>query len=117
MKMRVIKFPIDGTFDDILKFLKKEGFNKYSKSSEYKNRTEAFNAFNDKGVLFLLRDTIWFADTSIKKISKDNPVFYINTSTNNFSIFYTNEMGKMVDIIKNDKEAFLREINKRFNWQ
>ena len=107
------KFPIDGTLDDIVKFLEKEDF-QYIDGSIVK---KTFNAAKSKR--FMLDPvTIWFADTSKGEISKNNPLFYIThySGTLEYSVYYIDNFDEKVDIVKDDKKAFLKELNKRFRW-
>ena len=107
------KFPIDGTLVDIVKFLEEQKF-VHIKSGGVPNII--FNE-NKKRVFMNGPRDLWFADTSKEDICKDNPVFYMhlneyNKSNSNFSVYIPS-----FDIVDNDKEEFLKELNKRFGWK
>lgn len=107
------KFPTDRTLNDIIEFLKEEGF----KQVEYDYVKTVFNRANTK--CFMIDDaSIRFADTSKEDISKDNPVFYIGFYNKivDYSVFYCDN-GLITDIVENDKKEFLIELNKRFGWK
>ena len=111
----VEEFPIDGTMEDIVKFLKEQGFKQISSSgyiSDLVNLTKTKCFMSDL-------TNIWFADTSEKKVSKDNPIFGIAYKF--YNVYYPKNSNNVrsheyIDIVENDKEEFLRELNKRFGW-
>ena len=104
------KFAIHTTFNDIVKFLEEEGFQRIDGSSVSK----AFNTAKSK--CFMLEgNDIWFADTSKEKISKKNPVFYMNCGFI-YSI-YSMEHDILEYIVINNKKEFLEELNKHFGWE
>ena len=112
-----IDFPIDNTLKDIAKFLKKQGFIGIT------GQDSNYALFNfQKNKCFTYNDTksIWFADTSKEKISKENPIFFIEC--NQLFLSYKYDVGYLTNrgitfIVGNDKEKFLQELNKRFGWQ
>ena len=114
------EFPIDGTLNDMIAFLEGEGFH-YIDGEHIK---ESLNAEKTKCFMLDLKTkssrsdltTIWFADTSKEEISKKNPVFNI-VYDSRYSVYYINQLGNIIDIVKNDKKKFLQELNKRFMWQ
>ena len=116
------KFPINGTVDDITKFLENndfklvhfngaisEGFNKCKSKCFYKNTTQ-----------------LWFVDTSKEPIWEMNPIFTYRILSNSFGVYYfdavgricwlTGELGKIKNS-KENREEFLEELNKRFGWE
>jgi hypothetical protein len=81
------KFPIDGTLDDMIKFLENNGFEELEDSyAEYSNSCVLLNDM--KGKYFsrqIFRGEIVgleFADTSEEEISINNPLYYIDRPTN-----------------------------------
>lgn len=109
------RFPIDGTLEDIAKFLEEEGFQQV----EYGYVKTAFNEPKAK-CFMIFTTTIRFADTSKEEVSKDNPIFYIDfEDKKDYSVFYCGKgsSGLITDIVVNNKKEFLRELNKRFGWQ
>ena len=108
------KFPINGTVDDMIKFLKEQDF------IHITNPPNGLlsDTFNNKGGKYMIVyiHTFYFADTSKGKISKDNPIFHISMPLGIFSVYYKGSNGSTIDIVENDKEAFLKELNKRFGW-
>ena len=107
------EFPIDGIFDDMIKFLEEEGFH-YIDGSIVK---KAFNTAKSKCYM-LDSVSMWFADTSKGEISKNNPIFYIihYSEAYEYRVYYIDNSDEVIDIVKDDKKAFLKELNKRFGW-
>ena len=107
------EFPIDGTLEDIAKFLEEQEFVRIKSGGI---PSIIFNE-NKKRVFINSPRDLWFADTSKEKISEHNPVFYIhlnkyNKSNSNFSVYTPS-----FNIVNNDKKAFLEELNKYFDWE
>ena len=113
------KFPIDGTLDDMIEFLKDKGFKEVVKQSG----TPASEALNKEKNKCFIKDKIknvyhlWFANTSKQKISKDNPIFFIDETLLFYNVYYIGQAGYTVDIVIRDKKEFLKELNKRFGWK
>ena len=108
------KFPIDGTIDDMIKFLEEKGFN-----DVYHNGggvVDMFNKYNSK-CFYKKEGIFWFGDTSKEKISKDNPIFYISISPKIFDVYFRDNNKWIIDIVENNKKAFMEELNKRFGWK
>ena len=116
------KFPIDGTIDDIIEFLKNQGFEDID---ERGSKDKVFNSKESKCFSCLEElQRIWFADTSKGKISKSNPIFVIRffedikkVSSYSYSLYYLNNNRDVEFIVRDDKEDFLKELNKRFGWE
>lgn len=113
------KFPIDGDSDDITKFLKSEGFKEDVDANDNicecfnSDKCKCFTTFNDT-----FEDIVWFADTSKNKISKSNPIFYIDSLVNEFTIYYIDyKTNKTIYICENDKETFLKFLDKIFGFE
>lgn len=113
--VKQVKFPIDDTIYEILEFLKEQGFKEVPNSTRNTmsrmlnmERNKCFIAYNN---------TIWFADTSKKEVSEDNPIFLIekssNTNTSSFSVY----IPKKVIVNDDNKKEFLKELNKCFGWE
>lgn len=106
-------FPVDGTIEDIIQFLKDNGF------EDLKNIptpiTGSFNRLKIRGFHvaefdFYLR--IFFADTSKNQILRDNPVFIYDTNEKD-----TNHRFQTMDtkrIITDTVEKTMELLNKRF---
>lgn len=106
------KFPIDGTGNDIITFLKNEGFT-YVLCNNSIN--EEFNKCGCK-CFYYTSSRFWFGDTSKEKISKKNPIFYICFNKPIYSVYYIDSEDNGIDIVDNNKKEFMKELNKRFNW-
>ena len=115
------EFPIDGTIEEMIKFLEEKGF-KYVYCGC--GIDEWFSNYKSK-CFYKTKGNLWFGDTSKEKISKDNPIFIYRILYNTFGVFYCDNSGNLYwlagqrDKIKNskeNKEEFLRELNKRFGW-
>jgi hypothetical protein len=111
--VKQVKFPIDDTIYEILEFLKEQGFKEVPNSTRNTmskmlnmERNKCFIAYNN---------TIWFADTSKKEVSEDNPIFLIEKSSNtsSFSVY----IPKKVIVNDDNKKEFLKELNKCFGWE
>ena len=111
------KFPIDGKIEDIIKFLKKQGFEDIDDSAII------FDSAKSKCYTTYKNTHIWFTDTSKEKNSKKNPIFHISVAENIatpekiFEVYYYSSNVDIIDIVDNDKDEFLEELNKRFGWQ
>ena len=107
--------PIDGTVEEMAKFL--EGQNFIDISMRHGSISGIFNDMKKKCVA-KFGNRFAFADTSKEKISKDNPIFYIClVDPVVYSVYYKGNYDNAIDIVENDKKAFLEELNKHFNWQ
>ena len=109
-------FPIDGTLEDIIKFLKAEGFKEY-KLDNY-SLVGTFN--KNKGKIFLFGDEsgnkrLWFANTSREEISAKNPVFLLIKEGDHKMIWRC--FGEDYMTIFSDKNKVIDLLNKRFGWQ
>lgn len=113
------EFPINGALDNIVKFLKEQGFEDISD----KLNKSIYDIIDDakKKVYFIIESQIFFADTSKEKTSARNPIFFC-TEKGSLNIFYFDFINNhYVDIIKigrdnNTKKAFMKELNKQFGW-
>ena len=108
------EFPIDRTIDDIIAFLEDAGF-KYVLCN--KGIDEEFDKYKCK-CFYQSGNRFWFGDTSREKISKKNPIFLIRSISNRrfFSVYYT-IYSSIIYNAEDNREDFLRELNKRFGWQ
>ena len=106
------KFPINGTIDDMIEFLKEEDFKEVKYHKNY-TISEQLKKTNDKVFLIFENTRIWFVDTSKEKISEKNPIFYIDTESHMYSVYVNSD----INIVEDSKIAFLNELNKHFGWQ
>ena len=108
------EFPIDGTIDDIIAFLENADFT-YVLCN--KGIDECFNKYKSK-CFYKNSEYFYFADTSKEKISKNNPIFLIKSISNMllFSV-YCITYDEMAYKVRNNKQEFLKELNKRFGWK
>lgn len=112
------EFPIDGTVEEMAKFLEEKRFVAANESDIYnKTVNKIFDSAKSKCYTTYKNEHLWFADTSKGEISKRNPIFQISIPLGMFSVYYYDSGYMVVDIVKNDKKAFLKELNKRFGWQ
>jgi hypothetical protein len=79
------EFPVDGTVEEIVDFLKEQGFKEIN--DPHSGFSDSAKFLNDmKGKCFSVDTRGWevlgveFADTSTNKISEDNPFYYIDMS-------------------------------------
>ena len=111
------EFPIDSELDDMIEFLKDKGFKLLKNNDE--SISNLFNKCHERCIRNI-NNSLWFADTSKKRISKDNPVFYIKCNSedvkDNILKVYSIEDVTIDIIVENDKKEFLEELNKRFDW-
>ena len=115
------KFPIDGEIGDIVKFLKEQGFKKASSHGYISNGANSIKSKSFTIEIFVNNYKIWFADTSKENVSKNNPIFYIYfANEKEYNVFYPKNSSRglwCIDIVKNDKRAFMKELNKCFDWE
>ena len=110
------EFPIDGKKEDIIKFLKEQDFIHIT-NTPTGLLSDIFNN-EKKRCIIEYAQYIYFADTSIGKISKDNPIFLMcSDRLQVYSVYYKGSNDNTIDIVDNDKKKFLEELNKRFGWQ
>lgn len=76
------EFPIDGGHKKIVQFLIANGFSEIEDIGDFDFCVEKFNSMRTKAYS-TNGSEIRFADTSYSTISKDNPIFVIDTQTNN----------------------------------
>lgn len=121
INLNEVKFPIDGTLDDMIKFLEENEF-KYVYVYCGDNEDEYFNKYKSK-CFYKDNYQIWFGDTTKEKISKDNPIFTYNTFVNVFSVYYYDNKGRIIWLLetenknsKENKKEFLEELKKHFGW-
>ena len=115
------EFPADGTLEEIIEFLKEQDFKDVSKRGP---KDIIFNSKKSKCFIYIKElGKLWFADTSKENISKDNPIFTIKfikdikkVSNYLYSIYYLIDR-EVTYIVKEDKKAFIEELNKHFYWQ
>lgn len=108
------EFPTSENLENVIKFLKKEGF----KECQIIDGGVIYTFNENKGKIFLLsnykHDRIWFADTSKEKISKDNPVFFlIKEGGMKMEWKY---FGEDYATISSNKHKVIDLINKKFGW-
>ena len=108
------KFPIDETEEDIIVFLKHEGFETIKQDTDFPSKV--FNSKKGK-CFYTSQNRIFFADTSKRPISKNNPMFFIYCTFDYYNVYYVDEFDETVDIVRNNKKKFLEELNKRFGWE
>ena len=108
------KFPIDGTLDDMIKFLEDGGFIRIKEHTYYPSKV--FNSEKDKCLYISDEQSIFFADTSKEKVSEKNPIFYIEYPSL-YNVYYVGSFGDTTDIVRSNKKKFLKELNKRFGWE
>ena len=115
------RFPIDGTLKEMMQFLEENGFKYVECRSDI---DECFNKYKSK-CFYKNNEYLWFGDTSKEEISKKNPIFTYRILQNNFSVYYCGTSGRIYWLVgelgkiknsKENKEEFLRELNKRFGW-
>lgn len=112
------KFPINGTLEEIEKFLEAndfENFDDYDLDMQY--FSEYVDFVNTEGKKLFLISTagkfVRFIDTSQKDLGKDNPMFCIKTSAANP---FTIEIDEFYQRYLN-KNDFLKALNKQFGWR
>ena len=110
------RFPIDGTVEEVIEFLEKQHF-EYFETGYGDSIIQSFDKENIKGyhVEFRQHPSIWFADTSKDKISRDNPVFlYKPTTQDHYSTILPG--GIISGVYKHTKKEYLELLNKKFGW-
>lgn len=113
-------FPFDENDLEIIKFLKEHGFKDLKNSrawlTEFEDAHDRCFKWDDNTEV----SRICFADTSKKRISKENPIFYIEISfinDRNGRWNYLKATGQTVyDHKVCDKDEWLIEVNKHFDF-
>lgn len=113
------KFPVDGTLNEIIEFLKRQGYEEYFWFSQTpKDWIRSFNDHHEKCFFYNPKNAIGyeyikFANTSETKISKNHPIYQIciepSTNTKSYAILIPNH-----DSIDISKDYFIREIDTYF---
>ena len=119
--IRILKFPIDGTYDEVINFLKDAGFGGLPYKYKISNTNDTINAFNTERSLLFYGKSIFngciirFANTSTEKISADNPMFemWYNKNHKIYSLCITKGDFEMVAV---SDDEFKKLLNKRFGW-
>jgi hypothetical protein len=108
-------FPINGTIDEIIKFLEGHGFKEID---DVKGRTVT-DFFNSKhGKCYWLRDKEWiyFGDTSNGDISPTNGLIIIDLSRSNREYRILKNTYTCSDDYHNNTKEFLEILNKQFGF-
>lgn len=110
------EFPIDGTIDDMIEFLKSEGFKEID-DVKGRSATDFFNSKHDK--CYWLRDKLWiyFGDTSKNNITPTNELFTIIVSKSGSREYRRINNYSCSDDYRNNTKAFLKILNKQFGWK
>ena len=108
-----IKFPIDGTIKDMIKFLENNGFEEIKVEEYFRSTSARFDEIKVRGFMVnRTKDSLWFADTSKHKLSDDNPMFGYNIcDSHRLESWYYD-----LDITKTTSET-QKLLNKRFGWR
>lgn len=107
-----LEFPADSEPSKVFEWLEKYGFEFF-----FMNDDSIDTQFDNKKILGYTANSsgssiyFWFADTSKKKISKDNPVFSckIDGQDNDYYLFWRKKYNHV------QKEEFIEKLNKTFN--
>lgn len=109
--VKQVRFPVDGTVKDMVKFLKMNGFEEFGE--ENMSVVKQFNKEKIRGFMMNRdKDILWFADTTKNKISSMNPVFLYNIEEDCFKFIFHEYDGS----IECYKYEFEEELNKRFGF-
>jgi hypothetical protein len=111
-----LEFPIDGTIDDMVKFLKAYNFEECdTKNKKYSSKVFLNDMKAKSYVISFDYTRIWFADTSKNEISKINPMFFISLKSSTIGEIYEIMYGDGTDL-KINKNAFVRELKRHFGF-
>ena len=114
------KFPINGTMDEIVEFLKRQGYEKLHNryyASEWHQFVSIFNHLHIQGWMYYLAGdftTLTFADTTDKEISKENQMIQIHFR-NDKPIEWIAVSDRFAEKYCTEKE-FLDILNEQFGW-
>ena len=117
------KFPIDGTIDDIIEFLRDCGFTIICEDwqSDIFTVRKALNAAKDRQCFVYISGKqmkINFGDTTKKNIRKDNPIFIISCGfVNNLNDCDYVIGTDFADLSILEKNEWIEIVNKRFGWK
>ena len=113
-------FPIDGSFDDMIEFLRRNGFKVCMNNSGYSDYSCLSSQRNGK--VLIRRDVgagrnqyyvLIFANTN-NTITENNPIFVVflyGNGSKNFKIEYGNDRFEILT-----KDEFLQKLNKVFDF-
>ena len=104
------KFPIDGTINKVVNFLKRYEFEQVELGSGSYSIVKQFNKQHIRGFI-ISSNSIWFADTSKDIISADNPVFMYRVDSKAYRCFDDSD-GYLSD----DIQGFKKRLNERFGF-
>lgn len=101
-------FPINGDKEDIIKFLTEDGFEEIA---FHTNIESTFNNGPKKRVFMCIGPFLRLADMSKGKISKENPIFFLEIQRQSYYEEYSDTADQELSA-----EVFKRKINRAFNW-
>ncbi len=110
-KVNLDEFPSDKDIDTMVNFLKSYNFTEIDYC--YDDFVDIFNKRNIKGFIVdidkgLEDYNLWFGNTTINNIGKQNPFFHINIDNSRIRIYYT--IGKDYNLCSENN--FLKMIKK-----
>jgi hypothetical protein len=112
--IKILKFPIDGTLQDIVEFLEDAGFKKVSTSANWANSFEKYKKYNTR-CYALEHGTATYIEIIDRTNSKfKNKLFYIKLHEDDkyYNIFDDITTAKMaLDARQVSKEEFLAELS------
>jgi hypothetical protein len=111
------KFPIDGTVEEVCKFLKTNGF-KEIKFISPELIMPSFECNPGKRVFMKNKSWVRFADMSGDEISIENPIFYYSYRDEEIVCCVEVSGGYRKLLTKEflDPKEFLDRVNEHFNW-
>lgn len=104
-------FPIDGKVEEVEQFLIANGFSEVEERGDFDFYVEKLNSMKTK-VYSKEGEDIRFADTSYDTISKDNPIFVIDTWTLNM---FTEVDNWWQNRLK--PKEFCKKLEEKFEFQ
>ena len=108
------KFPIKGSIKDVIEFLQDNGF---TEMEHFRHPSRTKIDFDDRRAKTYLRsgeDSLYFADTSKKRISKENPIVFFGGRTRNFAYSDGETYHYFAD---NEVDKALELVNSIFRWE
>ena len=119
-KTNVSMFPDEPNHDNIIDFLKSQGFDEAKGDFSLPDYIIIYAREHKEPFYIDSNSAITF--TNGGKIDKDNPVFYCNTKLSdwirvNYSEWFSGIAAQNKDIVYKTYSDFTDRVNKFFNWQ
>ena len=112
------EFPVNGTWEEMVSFLKSKKFIEFKDDNDFINDTVEFINSNPGKYYAIWYGTnkvdIEFGDTSKDIISEDNPFFYLEVYKSGKNYYKEATSEYAIDVMMIDQKKFEKEIKRYF---